>query len=454
MAEVDGRLDTLARRLNLAWAQPLAPPGLLARDLGFAIVIAATVGTLKWSLAQFWSFPERLTATQWSFGYEAGHIAAILANGHGMGIQVAPDEYLPTAWFSPLYPLLLATVFRVWGVFSSQSAQAAVLLNCVFHGLVAGLLYLLGTSQRGRAVGVVAAALFLCNPNAWQFLHWAWPSHLFTLFLVLHIATLMWVRRGSGTGGALIGGTLALAMLTDGAAVSILPVTVMHLAWLHARTRSWSAAGGALVAYLILMAPWTAYNYARFGSANPLRGNVGVNLWVGNYPGNRAESYHGLTQSPWHNREELQRLKEMGESAYGRLSRDRALGQVLADPIRFLGDTARRASGFWLGEWWSGYEHIRWFYTAGIIVLSVLSAIGMWRARSLGVGPIMCAVLLFGVPYYLTVHGHGRYRLPIEPLLCLLAALAVPTRGSPAGAVAPSTGATCDPPPPQREDTA
>ena len=433
LVSLQRRLGALTRRLNLAWVQPLVHPGLHTGDLRIAMLIAAAVGILKWSLAQFWCPPERLIVTQWSFGFEAGHIAAILAGGHGMSIEVAPEEFQPTAWFSPLYPLLLSSVFRLLGVFSNQSAHAIVLLNCAFQGVVAGLLYLLGTSVRGRSVGLVAAALFLCNPNLWQFLSWAWPTHLFTLFLVLHIATLMYARSAGKAGGALVGATLALALLTDGAAISILPVTVMHLVWIRTRTRSWSAAGGALLAYLVLMTPWTAYNYSRLGSANPLRGNVGVNLWVGNHPGSRIESYHGLKQSPWHNEDERQLLQTMGESAYGRHCRGRMLTQVLSDPGRFLGDTARRASGFWMGEWWSGYDHIAWFYSVGIVAFSVLATIGAWRARSLGVGPIIGAVLLFGVPYYLTVHGHGRYRVPIEPLLCLLAALAICKQCAPTG---------------------
>jgi hypothetical protein len=58
-----------------------------------------------------------------------------------------------------------------------------------------------------------------------------------------------------------------------------------------------------------------------------------------------------------------------------------------------------------------------------LISLTALALRGAIRARRLGTGVLLAALLLFGGPYYLTVYGHGRYRVPIEPLMCLLAAL-------------------------------
>ncbi len=82
-----------------------------------------------------------------------------------------------------------------------------------------------------------------------------------------------------------------------------------------------------------------------------------------------------------------------------------------------------RFAGFWIGEFWTRYQHIHWLYSVGLIALSALALRGAIRARSFGTGALLAALLLFGGPYYLTVHGHGRYRVPVEPLMCLLAVL-------------------------------
>ena len=57
---------------------------------------------------------------------EAGHIAGNLALGHGYAIAAQDGRFLPTAWISPLYPLLLSGIFRVFGAFSKTSASVAL----------------------------------------------------------------------------------------------------------------------------------------------------------------------------------------------------------------------------------------------------------------------------------------------------------------------------------------
>jgi len=153
-----------------------------------------------------------------------------------------------------------------------------------------------------------------------------------------------------------------------------------------------------------------------------LRGNVGVNLWVGNHPGAEAESFHGLSPSPWHDAREGERFARLGERTYDRDARGRALAVIASDPLRFLGNSAKRFLGFWFGEFWTGWGHIAWIYSLGLATLSALALVGAVRARMSGTGALLAALVFFGGPYYLTVHGHGRYRVPIEPLMCLLAA--------------------------------
>ena len=102
-------------------------------------------------------------------------------------------------------------------------------------------------------------------------------------------------------------------------------------------------------------------------------------------------------------------------------------------PAAFVANSARRFSGFWLAEWWAGYRHIDWYYSLGHVALTGLACAGAWRARRRGVGFAVVALVLFAMPYALTVHGHGRYRVPIEPVLCLLGALTWRPAGRPRG---------------------
>src|SRR5262249_40898891 len=54
------------------------------------------------------------------FENEAGNIASALAQGHGFS-EVFRKPTGPTAWLAPVYPLLLASIFRLFGIFTFSS---------------------------------------------------------------------------------------------------------------------------------------------------------------------------------------------------------------------------------------------------------------------------------------------------------------------------------------------
>lgn len=366
---------------------------------------------------------EAMAGNPWLFGFEVGHIAGNLATGHGFTVSREAGVYIPTAWVSPLYPLLLASIFKLFGLFTLGAAQAMLVANCLFQAATAALLYLMGFRFCGRHAGMAAAVIFLVNPNGWQFLGWVWPSQLFAFLILLHICVLLVPPKNTLVAAGTAGATFALALMADGAAIAIAPITLVHLFVTRTGSERNTALAGALICFAIVTAPWTLRNAEHFGSYNPLRGNVGVNLWVGNYPGANEESFHGLAPSPWHDAEQGERFTALGERQYDRMARADALEAIADDPARFVGNTLMRFAGFWIGEFWTRYQHIAWFYSVGLIALSALALRGAIRARSIGTGALLAALLLFGGPYYLTVHGHGRYRVPIEPLMCLLAVM-------------------------------
>ncbi len=67
--------------------------------------------------------PEQLEPERdhWHFGYEAGRIARSIVEGHGFGSPLFEDTG-PTAWMTPVYPYLVAGVFKVFGVYTKTSA--------------------------------------------------------------------------------------------------------------------------------------------------------------------------------------------------------------------------------------------------------------------------------------------------------------------------------------------
>ncbi|QDT50003.1 hypothetical protein Pan258_40590 [Symmachiella dynata] len=405
-----------------------------------ALFLGLLTVAIKWAVCLQCSYSEDLVrVAPWGFGYEEGHIAANVIAGNGFSITSAAGNlpaawgstlpttssanFLPSAWVSPLYPLLLSEIFRYCGIFTPAAASVVIAVNCLAQGVTVSLLYLLGFHLGQKRVGFAAVGLFLVDPNAWQFLGWVWHTQLYAMLLLCHIYVLMRPARSPVWQGCLLGITLALALLTDGAAVMLVPITAFYVIRKKTGNNRILIGGAALLSGALLMTPWAWRNYEAFGAFNPLRGSVSTNLWVGNHAGNRDESYHGLSQSPWHNQEEFQTFVSLGEKGYSQLCRERVIAQVRSHPGRFLVDSLKRTTGFWFGEWWNGYSHIHWIYSAGLGIFTLLAIAGVYRGRKLHIELLLAVFLLFPLPYYLTVHGHGRYRAPIEPLICLAAAL-------------------------------
>src|SRR5690242_16784205 len=66
----------------------------------------------------------------WPFGYETGKIAASIAEGHGFSNPLfAPTG--PTAWMTPVYPYIIAGIFKIFGVYSTASALVVLTFNAI-----------------------------------------------------------------------------------------------------------------------------------------------------------------------------------------------------------------------------------------------------------------------------------------------------------------------------------
>src|SRR6266446_2569321 len=76
----------------------------------------------------------------WVFGWETGKIAASIASGHGFSSPLHGFTG-STAWIPPLYPYLLAGIFKLLGIYSAASAIAILAANSVFSAVTVVPLY-------------------------------------------------------------------------------------------------------------------------------------------------------------------------------------------------------------------------------------------------------------------------------------------------------------------------
>lgn len=398
--------------------------------LGLVLSLAAILRLAHWAAVRDAPFFSRLAMDSQEYDRWARAIAA--------------GDWLGTEPFfqAPLYPYLLATVYRLGG-----SLDAVYLLQIA--AAVAGLWALAraGRELGGERLGVVAAALGALYQPFWfydvQLLKESWAV---TLVSFLLWALLVARRRGEArfwlVAGALGG---CLALLRE----NFLLVVPFLLPLAFRRAEGWrpgALRALALVAGLWLpLAPVAARNAALGGGFLPTTSQGGVNFWIGNNP-EADGTYRPLTpgrQIPRLERREPERLAELAtgrELSAGEVSRwwlARALEWARAEPARFARLQLRK-----LGLYWSGYEWpdaVDYYWTKtlspplrlplleflGAALLAAAGALVVVEERRVGT---WAPVLLFELGWMLSTVAFflfSRYRLPAVPGLLLLAALPV-----------------------------
>ena len=340
---------------------------------------------------------------------EPSHIAAALASGLGFSSPYAGVPPAPTAQQPPLYPLIVAVIFRIFGVFTTQSAWAVVGLNILAGGITAVLIYRLGRVHFGKTVGIVAAWLWV--------LPWMYESRAFSVScsnsylaalgftaLLLLLSDVMksdwsWIALGSFCG--------ALVLLQT----AFLAVFVIYGVCLVLAKQRKSHILMAALALLAVLVPWTVRNYTVFGRLIPIRDNFGLELWLGNRPGMQGTvDYSG--DFPDH---DPTRYSRMGEMKFMDTKFREATQYILGNPAAFVSRFFRRMVEFWYFP-----------YPFEWIVLSVLSWAGassVWKTHQnswLFIVPLFTYPLVFCV-----THLFANYRHPIDPIIILLAAYAI-----------------------------
>ncbi len=368
------------------------------------------------------------------FGWEMARIARAMVTGYGYA-DPFNGHTGPTAWVTPAYPLLIAGVFKLFGVYTALSAWVLLSLNCVLNALVVRNVWEIAARCFDLRVARWSAWIWALYPAAMQYaVKWIWEMTL-TTFLFSSVLVLALRMRGVGepAGGnqeqtwlrwACFGLLWGLLALSNPEICIMLPVTGIWV--LLGAGRAWPrqlghAGLGALVC-LLLVVPWSWRNWEAFHHFVPLRGNFGAELYLGNGPG-----AVGLLMEYNHPGESLRQLelyRAMGEVAYVRLRGEKAKSIIREDWPRFFLLSAKRVYFFWFSvphpEDDAAYveygRNLNYQFTSIAGLLGLLLAL---RRRVPAAGLFAwCFVLLPLLYYFVTVHA--RFRHPFEPLIAIL----------------------------------
>lgn len=381
--------------------------------------------------------------SDFGFGYEMGRIGRALAMGRGFADPFGPQTG-PTAWEPPLYPYLIAVVFRLAGIYTHASAFILLTINSVFSALTCIPIFLIARKCFGEKVAVWSAwAWALFPPVMYWCVRWVWETSLAALLLAL----IFWLALeledlNSATPWIGFGLLWGVAALTNSSLISFLPASGLW-AWFRRYKQGKPSLLGvslAMVFFFATISPWLARNYEVFGKFIFIRSNFGAELRLGNGPG--ADGTWMSYLHPTQNLLAMNQYEQMGEIAYVAERKRQAMDFIRADYARFAWLSVKRFVYYWAGRPRSSESSVL-IDNSAFLASSVLAFWGLSRAlrkRRPGTWLFFWLIVCYPTIYYF-VYPYSRYRHPIEPEMAILIAYVISEAGT-KGILQPGNKAT------------
>jgi 4-amino-4-deoxy-L-arabinose transferase-like glycosyltransferase len=369
------------------------------------------------------------------FGWETGRVAASVAGGHGYGSPFSGDTG-PTTWMVPGFTLLLAGVFKLFGIYSALSAWVILVLNSLFQALTVPLVFEMGARVAGRRTALWAAWIWALFPGILQYgVRWVWEMSLSTMIFT---AVLVLGMRMRGTGGttparqrvrdwALFGLLWGAIAMTNPTLLLMAPVEGL---WILASAPGWKERRrGAVLALLsaivcaAVATPWVVRNELVFHAFIPTRGNFGAEAALAWAPASSGFPW-GATVPTVEVAPEHQLYARMGELAYVRMRGQLAWQWAREYPAHFWKLVALRFYMFWASvpHESGGHPSAEAVRQAAHCFGSIAGILGLLlalRRRLPAAGLFAWAVLLLPAIYYFVTAG-SRFRNPLEPIFAIL----------------------------------
>lgn len=392
-------------------------------------------------------------------GWEADNIARAIAGGHGFSFRGDirwlwmsanqplgdPTRYFPTAWVDPVFTYLLAGAYEI---FPQQPYLAIVVFNFICLVVVFLAVYFLGTRFGGPWMGAVAVGLLALHGEFLRGTVEIYNTAIAACVLVLAaLAAVRYLERSTPRRLTVLGLTLGFAILACpiakyfgyGMAIALI---VHH--WGEPRAAMLRPLAMVALAALVL-APWAIRNYVTFGEWVPVRNGSGQIAWVGTV-GIASTFMPQVAEStlapPWRSSGPREAVRDLTRDRNKRIAlsnyqvdawvatpppgyehmneaqRDKLYLKRTKEFIRAHPLVAAELGIAKFGVYLMKFR----IYGLALMALALLGAVLAIRDRRSW--PLSLAALSYSAPFVLVIAYYDRYRIPIEPVLAVLATAA------------------------------
>jgi hypothetical protein len=385
------------------------------------------------------------------FAWEVGRIARALATGYGFA-----DPFVghtgPTAWSPPLYPLLLAGVFKLFGVYTPLSAWVILTLNSIFSAAIAPAVYEIASCcydayGYGKRVALWSGWLWALYPAAIQYaVHWVWEMSLTTCLFAWILVIALRVRGigdqasqidcqidrqadpQTNTRWALFGILWALICMSNSSLLLFLPACSLWMLFggsspIRTAIKNLPKAALAGALFCLCLSPWVYRNWTVFHAFIPTRGNLGAELYQSMLPEHQAFPW-GTTIPYVENHPEYMAYKTMGEVAYVKQKNELGNDLIRTHHTRFVQYALKRFYFFWVSvphpieKGWF-LEIVREMDFCFLSISGIFGLLLSLKRRVPGAWLFAWVFLLAPLAYYF-ITVQARFRHPLEPIITIL----------------------------------
>ncbi len=338
----------------------------------------------------------------------------------------------PTAHLSPIYPVLLGTVFRIFGI-GAMGAAAKGILACIASALRCSLMVpfciLLGLSVRRTWVVAVLGIIYVAALRTEVKGDWDGPFSALALMLLVYLAIRAQRPVGHSAGFAVVCGCCCgVALLLNSSLFTVVCGFLVAGAWYFVACREyWYPGWACLVVFTIAvcLTPWTVRNYVQLHSPIWSRSNLGLEMFMSFHAGStptvlesegELDRYH-----PTRNVNEAVRVRTMGEVAYNQSRAVEATTWMKAHPADSLRLISWRIFYFWFPPADSVFFCV---LRSGLTFFAAFGFVVLYRRNQIGACIFALAAITYPLTYYLFMWS-SRYRYPMEWILVLFAGIAL-----------------------------
>lgn len=307
----------------------------------------------------------------------------------------------------PGYPLFVAGVYAVTG----GSQLAARLANALLGALTCLGMYSLARRVFGAGVGLAAAAWFAVYFQSVQYSAYLLRESLVSLLLVVFLVALFDAARGH-RGKAVLAALWYLALVhTDARFIFHAPFLLLFLLLAGGGWKRGLTTSAVLFAvFAVGMLPWLVRNYQVYGRIVV----VNTRTLVVEAPWrdySDAAPVDGIEPAPADAREGVRRLTGARAALYDLTEFYRV--------FRFRGEVRNNSNAF--EKPWSWFHNLSSIVMYGALVPFIV--IGFWDSLRRRMTPayILALPVLAHTVLHVIKWGLPRYRIPIEPLLIIVA---------------------------------